>query len=437
MSGSISRVALVRPAWGSRGVRVEGPDEDAFTLAVAALERLRSGSSPGFTELARAELVGDFPPDVEWALAESLGLDSLQVNRRSPGTTSLFDAIATAAVNRPEGPSRSVVVAVDMASSASGSSAPSAAAATAILLGTPPGAAVVGHASRHHPVERRPDASEWVRAAHRAAPDLPADATGVLGLIAEAPPPVLLAEWRKAFPSVHPSVRPWDDQGELPSCRGAIALEEHLRPAPAGAWVLLAGVRRERTDFLALRAGAPVTWVGDWNPTAPTLSVPPGATFALPAEALRSVSEGAYVPRPRYLENLASRWRLLGERCPACQRTTFPIRGRCHECGRTDGLERVELPREGLEVEAVTTVSPGAQPTEFDPQVAATGAYSVVLVRLADGLRATLQVTDAVGGSVRVGDRVATRLRRLYAMEGSWRYGLKAVLMPVPPQPSP
>ena len=81
---------------------------------------------------------------------------------------------------------------------------------------------------------------------------------------------------------------------------------------------------------------------------------------------------------------------------------------------------------------ATTVIGPGGQPTEFDPQVGALGPYEVVLAELAPGVRVTLQVTDAEPGAVRIGDRVDTRLRRLYPMEGAWRYGRKAVPRPPP-----
>jgi len=42
-------------------------------------------------------------------------------------------------------------------------------------------------------------------------------------------------------------------------------------------------------------------------------------------------------------------------------------------------------------------------------------------------MRVTLQVTDAAPCTLKVGDHVDTRLRRLYPMEGEWRYGRKAV----------
>jgi len=171
-----------------------------------------------------------------------------------------------------------------------------------------------------------------------------------------------------------------------------------------------------------------VTFIGDWDR-------PPGAGRTMDSKLLRkaeeanlgAVAEGAYVPRPRYLENLPSRWRFLAELCGACHGTTFPARGVCRHCGRSDALTLLPLPHDGGRVVAITTVGKGGQPTEFDGQVEALGAYDVALVELARGRRVTLQVSDAVPGTLRVGDHVDTRLRRLYPMEGEWRYGRKAV----------
>ncbi len=142
---------------------------------------------------------------------------------------------------------------------------------------------------------------------------------------------------------------------------------------------------------------------------------------------LSAVSEGAYVPRPRYLENLPSRWRLRAERCDACGSLTFPARGRCRSCQRSDRLRFEELPRRGARVIASTVIGPGGQPTEFDFQVARSGAYQVVLAELSPEARITLPVTDGTPGGVRIGDRVDTSIRRLFPMEGEWRYGRKAV----------
>ncbi|MCI4372784.1 MAG: zinc ribbon domain-containing protein [Thermoplasmata archaeon] len=162
----------------------------------------------------------------------------------------------------------------------------------------------------------------------------------------------------------------------------------------------------------------------------PTPPWTPETAAAFDAVGSLQVSEGAYVPRPRYLENLPSRWRLEGDRCGRCDRVTFPRRARCRFCGLSDRLSTMTLPRDGARVIAATAIGKGGQPTEFDPQVGALGGYGVVLAEFDAGVRLTLQVTDAAPGEVKIGDRVGTRLRRLYPMEGEWRYGRKAVPLP-------
>jgi len=151
------------------------------------------------------------------------------------------------------------------------------------------------------------------------------------------------------------------------------------------------------------------------------------ALAVTPTPASPSVSEGAYVPQPRYLEGLPSRWRFIAERCGECGHVGFPARARCRGCGRVDRLEPFPLPLDGGTVVAETWIGKGGQPTEFDPQVEATGPYGVAIVEVAPGVRATLQITDSLPGEIRLGSRVGTRLRRLYSLEGEWRYGRKAV----------
>jgi uncharacterized OB-fold protein len=179
---------------------------------------------------------------------------------------------------------------------------------------------------------------------------------------------------------------------------------------------------RERRSADATR------WTGDWDVTLRTERPEEATRPARPALPTHGpVSQGAYVPRPRYLENLPSRWRFAGERCGSCGAVTFPARGRCRQCAASDHLEAILLPRDGGEVIASTIIRPGGQPTEFDEQVESSGPYGVVLVELAPGVRVTLQVADAPVGDVGIGALVGTRLRRLYPMEGEWRYGRKAV----------
>jgi len=155
-------------------------------------------------------------------------------------------------------------------------------------------------------------------------------------------------------------------------------------------------------------------------------AVGPPLASAKPRDELGRVSEGALLPHARYLEGVPSHWRLEGEQCGECGRVGFPARGRCRGCGRSDRLTTHSFPFDGHSVVATTRIGPGAQPTEFDAQVDQSGGYQVVLAELGPTARATLQATDPELGPISLGDRVATALRRTYAMEGEWRYARKA-----------
>jgi uncharacterized OB-fold protein len=338
VTGSVEGAVILLPARGSEGRRREGPDEDRFTLVVAAAERLERRCPP--SGVARIHLFGGFPAE----------------------------AVATigVAVGAPEA---TVRIHDDTAPELEG------------VLGSPEGAGGAG--------------SELLLFGEA---------------LAEGPPATVARD------------------------AGAVAIRRRAggneRVPSSGA--RLPAPRKLGADGSALARA--VAWVArDAElvvppPAGPEPSVDGGAEP--PPVRLDFRSEGAYVPRARYLENLPSRWRFAAERCAACSEVTFPRRGYCRHCGRADRLEATELPRDGAAVEAVTTVRPGAQPTEFDWQVARRGAYDVALVRFAGGARATLQVTDTAPGALPRGATVATVLRRLYPMEGAWRYGRKAVAAP-------
>jgi len=200
--------------------------------------------------------------------------------------------------------------------------------------------------------------------------------------------------------------------------------ERTISPSPT--WLQGALVR-----YRALPENETVEWIGDWTAERSIVRArDPGEIARFRQLPPDGRSEGAYIPRARYLEGLASHWRFEGDRCSRCSAITFPKRGTCRSCGRSEGLSAIALPRDNLEVVATTTIGSGGQPTEFDHQVEAFGPYEVVLAELAPGLRVTLAVSDSPAGSIRIGDRIDTRLRRLYPMDGEWRYGRKAVPRP-------
>ena len=332
------RVAAYLPGADRPGPARAAADEDLFTLAATALERVLPDPPPSGAPIS-VELVGDFDPALDWTLPVVLGTP-VSLQREAGGPGELCRALERA--EQAGGPAHLVVLA----------ELPS----------------------------------------RRSVPTAVANAEdGAVAFLFES---------------------------------GGTAISGRL-PPPAGG--TSSGIPEARAIHRALRETVPsARWIGDWEPG----PVPPVDAGTPPVETRFAISEGAYVSRPRYLENLPSRWRFEAEECPSCGTTTFPARGRCRGCGSREGLRRRRLPRDDALVVAATVIGPGGQPTEFDPQVTAQGPYGVVLAELAPGQRVTLQVTDAEPGRVRIGDRVDTRLRRLYATEGEWRYGRKAVPRP-------
>jgi uncharacterized OB-fold protein len=323
------RGAVYRPSWNLDGLPAAGPDEDGFTMAATALERLYA-DPPAGPAPRTIHLVGDAPEVASWGLAAVAG-SPLEVVRHGAGVAGFRAAWAAV------GEARSILIAVDLPERAEGGAASMDTCAVALLLD--PG--------------RDP-----------------------------APTP-LHESWR------------------------ATQMALALRPADVatGVW----------TESSIAR---------------PELILDPRRLREFVETPTRTVAEGAYVPRPRYLESLASRWRLVAERCGHCSGVTFPARGACVHCGRREGLLRWALPIDQGRVVASTVIGPGGQPTEFDAQVASFGAYGVALVDLAPGARATLPVTDAATPLLPIGAPVVTYLRRLYPMEGEWRYGRKAAPAP-------
>jgi uncharacterized OB-fold protein len=427
MGRSVLSAVVVRPIWRRGAFAVEGPDEDAFTLAVEALETLRE--RPAFVDhpFGRVQIVGPAVPIGGAELGEALGDPNLEVRHTRGGAVALHAALATA-TGPPGAEGPEAVVAVDTAPRLGSSEAVEAhgAGAVAFGIGEGPGVAVGPHGERNHPAEHRPDANAWVRTVRRAA-GAGTELKGALLVRAAAAPPVLLAFWTRALPEVAviPEAPEPEPLGPAPHIGPALDLLHAARLVLPGPVRVLVRIRPDSTIYAGFSVDAPIDFVGSDGAGSPGLvRADSGGREGRSPEA---ISQGAYVPRPRYVENLASRWRLVAERCPGCQKQTFPARGVCRFCGRSEGLLPESLPRDGGRIEAVTTVRPGAQPTEFDPYVESAGGYDVVLARIAPGILGTFQVTDTPAGTTRRGGAIRTRLRRLYATEGEWRYGRKAI----------
>jgi uncharacterized OB-fold protein len=106
----------------------------------------------------------------------------------------------------------------------------------------------------------------------------------------------------------------------------------------------------------------------------------------------------------------------------------------CPDCDDGAVVSKFHARPEGA-VHAVTSIGRGGAPSEYALQQSSVGEYGVCIVDLADGLRMVAQLSGCDPRTVKVGDAVRLRLRRLFEQEGRVRYGLKAV--PVGPEHRP
>jgi uncharacterized protein len=403
-------------AWASGrrdGTPVAGADEDGFTLGVQAIEGLRL--DPSDPPIERVQTVGAMPVLEPDDLAVALGVRGVSHAIR-PGTIGELWAALASATGDPK-PGTEAVVVVDLDPATGRQEGPGIVGALALGFARRPGLRFLGSAAIPAPVgEAGPSSSEAVL-----------KIIGAREGVAPGPPRLLGAR-SVPGPSGPVAGPPVDDAS------GSLSPVESLRRAiwsnPDG----MLSFESHTSDGIVvavLEHVAPVPLRGGEPGKVGSLSArPPSAGTVRASLEPPNVSEGAYVPRSTYLQARASRWRLAAERCLRCDRVNFPARGRCAGCGNSADLAALELPRKGLTVEATTVVHRGAQPTEFDRQVEATGDYEVVIARAAPGVRVTLQVTDVLPGRIKVGDPIDAVLRRLIPMEGRWRYSLKAVPAP-------
>ncbi|MCI4325755.1 MAG: hypothetical protein L3K00_07770 [Thermoplasmata archaeon] len=416
MPMAIVAAAVARPSARLGPLAVEAPDEDAFTLAMAAAEAL--GERARSSELARIDLVGDHAPEAEWAVPEALGLGGVAIHRTSGGPAHLFEAIRGHEGADP--PGTRLLLAVDLSRVGRATGTNHGALAVALALGPGPGIRV-DHVATHARSPR--GETEGLRVDRLGRPH-GSEPTALLILGDDER--VVAAARTAGGPGFATSLVPRAPPGTGPAPTTPFALALRAPgvddlPHP----FVLAALGAERDVHVRGTVTGSVAWSEATPSPTLALSAPPVRDDE---RSLDARSEGAYVPRPRYIENLPSRWRLEADWCPSCSRLTFPARGACAHCGRTQELERRSLARSVWTVDAATIVRPGAQPTEFDGTVAVAGAYGVVVARSSEGPRATFQLVGPAT-PVPIGSRVVPVLRRLYPMEGEWRYGRKAIVV--------
>ncbi len=430
--GSITHVSWVRPSHLLGGIGTTGPDEDEFTLGARALEIVLGDGLPSETpsRLRRVHLVGRFPPVAEWGFSELVGNEGLEVLRHPLGWEGLWEGF-DAAANETGEDRWSAVIAADLAARSDGVSPSDApkwgAVGAAVLLSENPGLIPLGSAH----TDRSP-LSPGMRGAGSVGISkilgAPSD-SGPSTVLELAEEPGTLPPTAGAPEAVVPESSEHIPQLGLPPSASALWFLRNLdRRLGARRHGALLSAERDAWLVLGVRKEGSVRWLGDWERRSlPPISIDSAHAALAGSIPVNNVSEGAYVPRPRYLENLPSRWRFEADRCRVCRGVTFPVATSCRHCGKSEGLDRMRLPQDHLRVLAKTVVRPGGQPTEFDAQVAIEGSYAAVIAELRPEIRVTLQVTDIDPEIIRIGGFIDTRLRRLYPMEGEWRYGRKAV----------
>src|SRR5579859_3158036 len=152
---SILSASMVRPVWQYGAFRIDGPDEDAFTLSLDALARLGDQVQPeGALRLQRLHLVGAFAPEADWSFGEALGIPRLELRRHPATAPGLWGALAGAAHDEGSTGREAVVVAEPSSLPLDGAGArrpPHGAGAAAFLLGREAGLSVLRHGFRGHP----------------------------------------------------------------------------------------------------------------------------------------------------------------------------------------------------------------------------------------------------------------------------------------------
>ena len=338
MARGLVRAAAYLPRFTTGAGRLGGFDEDATTLAAAALELL-TGNDPRIEGELRIETVG-IPEPVDPALLAAVLGGTTAVPKPAPAPLGLREVLLKAL----------------------GSSGPEWVVATAVQADGPE------------------------------APPLPFPGEGAAALLIDDRP--------EADPQVLAAIL---DRARAGSLTPLEPLFAQYRADPGRS-----------------------VWSGAWRAAPGSGVVPPFPGGRRPVSR-STVSQGAFVPPSRDEESRRSRWAFIADRCDTCGVRTFPARGRCRGCGETLRLRPERLPRQGLTVVARTWIGQGGQPTEFDPQVEACGPYGVVLADADQDVRVTLAVADLAPEQVTVGSKVDTAFRRLYSIDGLWRYGRKAV----------
>lgn len=124
---------------------------------------------------------------------------------------------------------------------------------------------------------------------------------------------------------------------------------------------------------------------------------------------------------PRYWREIPKRYRLEAGKCANCGAIAFPLRLICLECGARE-FKKMNLSGKGkLATFTITQVAP----TGFGDLV----PYAVGIVEMEEGIRIMGQITDCDPETLKIGDRLVTKFRRINeeGKTGAIMYGYKFV----------
>lgn len=127
---------------------------------------------------------------------------------------------------------------------------------------------------------------------------------------------------------------------------------------------------------------------------------------------------------PRFWRENKSRYNMIGVRCGVCEKTYFPPRMICPDCGRVSigKMERFKFSGKGT-VYSTTVVHEAHEQFEMQKP------YVIALVELDEGARVLGQIINCEPNEVEIGTKVKSTLRKLgeEGRSGIIYYGYKFV----------
>lgn len=124
---------------------------------------------------------------------------------------------------------------------------------------------------------------------------------------------------------------------------------------------------------------------------------------------------------PRHWREIPKRYRLEAAKCSQCGYIAFPQRLICPECGAAE-FEKIYLSGKGkLETYTIIRVAPEG----FGDQV----PYAIGMIELEEGVRLMGQITDCDPETLKIGDHLIAKFRRMReeGESGVIMYGYKFV----------